>query len=132
MYLTTGKLARQSGVNVETIRYYERQGLLPLPPRKSSGYRLWPPDTVKRIRFIKHAQELGFSLREISELLSIQTNKNKTCLEVKKIAEEKIADINQKITSLQKIKKALIEISNTCPGKGPISECPILDAIEKM
>ncbi len=131
MHLTTGRLAKEAGVNIETIRYYERQGLLPRPPRKSSGYRLWPLDTVKRIRFIKHAQELGFSLREISELLSLRTEANKTCLEVKQIADEKIADIDQKIKSLKRIKKALKKLSQTCPGSGPISDCPILDALEK-
>ncbi len=130
-FLTTGKLAKDSGVNVETIRYYERRGLLPRPPRKTSGYRLWPSDTVKRIRFIKHAQELGFSLREISELLSLRTDKTTSCSEIKRIAEEKIADIDQRIRSLMKIRKALKRLSEICPGRGPVSECPILEALEE-
>jgi MerR family mercuric resistance operon transcriptional regulator len=130
-FLTTGRLAREAGVNVETIRYYEKRGLLPKVPRKASGYRLWPKDTVKRIRFIRHAQELGFSLREIAELLSLRTDENTSCYEIKRIAEEKITDIDKKIRSLQTIKKALRKLSKTCPGSGPVSDCPILEAMEK-
>jgi len=130
-YITTGHLAKAAGVNVETIRYYERRGLIPPPPRKSSGYRLWPIETIKRIRFIKHAQQLGFSLKEISELLSLRADSTISCAEIKKIADEKIADIDQKISSLLKIRQALKELSESCPGRGPISECPIIEAFEK-
>ncbi len=130
-YLTTGRLAREAGVNVETVRYYERRGLLPKVPRKSSGYRLWPPDTVKRIRFIKHAQDLGFSLREIYELLSLRTDKTRSCSVVKKIADEKIADIDEKIKALRRIRKALLKLSEICPGSGPVSDCPILEALDR-
>ena len=130
-FLTTGRLAREAGVNIETIRYYEKRGLLPKVSRKASGYRLWPEDTVKRIRFIRHAQELGFSLREIAELLSLRTDQNTSCYEIKKIAEEKITEIDKKIRALQRIKKALKKLSKTCPGNGPVSDCPILEAIEK-
>ncbi len=130
-YLTTGRLAKEAGVNVETIRYYEKRGLLPKVPRKASGYRLWPKETVKRIRFIKHAQELGFSLREISELLSLRLNESTSCAEIKRVADEKIMDIDKKIRSLRRIKMALQRLSRTCPGKGPVSECPILEAFDK-
>ncbi len=130
-YLTTGRLAREAGVNVETVRYYERRGLLPKVPRKSSGYRLWPPDTVKRIRFIKHAQDLGFSLREIYDLLSLRTDNTRSCSVVKKIADEKIADIDEKIKALRRIRKALLKLSETCPGSGPVSDCPILEALDR-
>jgi MerR family mercuric resistance operon transcriptional regulator len=130
-YLTTGRLAREAGVNVETVRYYERRGLLPKVPRKSSGYRLWPPDTVKRIRFIKHAQDLGFSLREIHDLLSLRTDNTRSCSVVKKIADEKIADIDGKIKALRRIRKALLKLSETCPGSGPVSDCPILEALDR-
>ncbi len=130
-YLTTGHLAKEAGVNIETIRYYEKRGLLPKVPRKASGYRLWPKETVKRIRFIRHAQELGFSLREIAELLSLRTDNKTSCSEIKRIAEEKITDIDKKIRSLKKIKKALQKLSGTCPGSGPVSDCPILEAMER-
>ncbi len=131
-YLTTGQLAKEAKVNVETIRYYEKRALLPKPKRKVSGYRMWPEETVKRIRFIKHAQELGFSLKEIKELLSIKTSEKNTCLDVKKLAEEKIREIEEKIDSLKKIKTALQRLAKTCPGKGPVSECPILDELERL
>jgi len=129
--LTTGKLARRAGVNIETVRYYERQGLIPKPPRRESGYRLYPPDMVKRIQFIKHAQELGFSLKEISELLSLKLDPETPCHEVRKRAEAKITDIEEKIKTLQKMKKALSRLTKACSGRGPVSECPILEALEK-
>ncbi|HDO35560.1 MAG TPA: MerR family transcriptional regulator [Nitrospirae bacterium] len=128
--LTIGKLAKQAEVNIETIRYYERRGLIPKPPRRESGYRQYPRDTVTRIQFIKRAKELGFSLREILELLSLRVDPATTCGDVKKRAEIKIADIEEKIRTLQRMKKALMKLTVECKGRGPVSECPILEALD--
>ncbi len=133
--LTIGRLAERAGVNVETIRYYERKGLIPKPPRRRSlwgrpGYRQYPPETVKRIHFIRHAKELGFSLKEIAELLSLRVAPDITCAEVKRRAEAKIADIEEKIQTLQRMKKALSKLAGECKGRGPVSECPILEALD--
>ncbi len=129
--LTTGQLARQAGVNVETLRYYERQGLLPEPPRSPSGYRRYPREGVARIRFIKRAQELGFSLNEIGELLSLRHDANTTCNEVRERAENKIADINTKLGDLERMRRALVRLAESCPGQGPGEDCPILDYLEE-
>lgn len=128
--LTIGKLAEKAKVNRETIRYYERRGLIPEPPRLESGYRQYPSDTVLRIQFIKRAKEMGFSLKEISELLLLKVDLNTTCDDVKKKTEKKIEEIEEKIKTLQKIKKALTKLTELCRGQGSKSECPILDALE--
>ncbi len=129
--LKTGELAKQAGVNVETLRFYEREGLLPEPPRRASGYREYPPDTVQRIRFIQRAKELGFTLREIKGLLELRVDPETTCAEVKEHAAEKIADVKQKISDLKRIERALNKLMNTCRGSGPIDDCPILKHLEK-
>lgn len=125
-----GQLAKKAEVNVETIRYYERRGLIPEPPRRKSGYRQYSPETVARIQFIRHAKELGFSLKEISELLSLRVDPKTTCGDVKRMTEAKIADIEEKIRALQGMKKALLKLKARCRGRGPAGECPILDALE--
>ena len=127
--LTISELAKQGGVNLQTIRYYERVGLLPKPPRSASGYRLFSPDGVHRIRFIKRAQELGFSLKEIKELLVLRIHPGSTSADVRKRAECKIADIEEKIKSLRAMKKALVRLTATCCGEGLASECPILERL---
>lgn len=128
--LTTGQLARKAHVNVETLRYYERRGLMPEPPRRESGYRQYSEGDVARIQFIKRAQDLGFSLKEIAELLSLRVDPHTTCADVKKKAEVKIFDIDQKIKTLQGIKKALTKLTALCRGRGPTSQCPILEAMD--
>lgn len=129
--LTIGGLASQGGVNVETIRYYERRGLLPTPSRARSGYRLYADNAVRRLRFIRQAQFLGFSLNEIQDLLSLRMQPGTTCADIRQRAREKIATVNDKIEDLQRIKSALTKLARACQGKGPISECPILEALEK-
>ncbi len=129
--LKTGEVAKQTGVNVETLRFYEREGLLVEPPRRASGYREYPPDTVQRIRFIQRAKELGFTLREIKGLLELRVDPETTCTEVKEQAAEKIADVKQKISDLKKIERALNKLMNTCRGSGPIDDCPILKHLER-
>ncbi|WP_298433547.1 MerR family DNA-binding protein [Geobacter sp.] len=128
--MTIGQVAKRAEVNIETIRYYERQGLIPSPPRRESGYRQYSGGTVERVRFIKRAQELGFSLKEIAELLSLRVAPDISCSEVKRRAEAKITDIEEKIRTLQKMKEALARLASTCSGRGPTSECPILEALE--
>ena len=128
--LTIGQLAKKAGVNIETIRYYERRGLILEPHRSHSGYRQYSLDDVARIQFIKSAKELGFSLREILELLSLRVEPGTTCKDIKELIEAKISDIEQKIRALGSMKKALIKLKTECRGQGPIGECPILEALE--
>ncbi len=129
--LTIGKLAKRADVNIETIRYYERRGLIPKPRRRESGYREYSDETAKRILFIKRAKDLGFSLKEINELLSLKLDPGTSCSEVRKKAEMKLEDIESKIKTLRKMKKALVNLTNSCSGSGPVRECPILEALEK-
>lgn len=130
MSLKIGEVAERGAVNLQTIRYYEREGLLPAPPRRASGYRMFPESTVRRIRFIKRAQELGFTLAEIRELLALRVEKGRKSSEVRALAEAKIADIETKIHSLSAMKNALTGLTAQCSGCGPASECPILESIE--
>ncbi len=128
--LTIGELARRAGVKVATLRYYERRGLLDPPPRTPGGYRLYPRSEIRRVRFIKNAQSLGFSLAEIKELLLLKVDPGTTCQQVKARAQAKLAQIEEKISSLQEMKKALADISARCRGRGPLTACPILEAME--
>lgn len=130
MALKIGQVAERGGVNLQTVRYYEREGLLPEPPRLQSGYRIFPEQTVRRVRFIKRAQELGFSLAEIRELFSIQIDPHKDCSDVQRLARAKVDDIEERIRTLQSIKRVLTKLADACPGRGPSSECPILESIE--
>lgn len=129
-HLTIGKIARGAGTGVETIRFYERQGLIAKPGRTSSGYRMYPPDAMRRLRFIRHAKELGFSLREIKELLSLRVTAGKSCGDVRQRARQKITEIDHRIAALARMKQALVKLSAACSGKGPVAACPILDALE--
>ena len=128
---TTGELARRAGVNVETLRFYERKGLLPVPPRRPSGYREYPAESVPRIRFIKRAQELGFTLGEIRELLTLRVQPGATPAEVRERAERKLADIRQKLSDLKAIERALGKLTAACSGDGPLADCPILHHLER-
>ena len=128
--LTIGQVARHAGVGIETVRFYERQGLLVEPARKQSGYRQYGEDVVARLRFIRRAKELGFSLKEIKELLALRVDPTTTCAEVRSKAAAKIADVEQKVEALQRIRQALVKLTAVCRGRGPTSECPILDALD--
>ena len=132
MALTTGELAQQSGVNLQTIRFYEREGLLPAPPRLSSGYRAFPAASVSRVRFIKRAQELGFTLTEIHDLLSLRVDKTRDRAQVRRMARSRLAEIEGKIASLETMRAALTHLAATCTGHGPADECPILQAIDSQ
>jgi MerR family copper efflux transcriptional regulator len=130
--LTTGKLATEGGVNLETVRYYERRGLLPKPPRTPAGYRTFDAEAVRRLRFIKQAQALGFSLREIRELLALRVDPRTSCGDVRRRAEAKIADIEGKLRALRAMKRALVRLTATCAkGSAPVSACPILESLEE-
>ncbi len=129
--LTIGHLAKQSGVNLETVRYYERRGLLPRPPRSATGYRLFPAEAARRLKFIRRAQELGFSLTEIRELLSLRMSRTTTSAAIRARAEAKIADIEAKIRSLESMKKTLRRLTRVCDGCAPVAECPILESLDR-
>lgn len=129
--MTIGQVAKKAGVNIETIRYYERRGLIPEPKRRESGYRQYTDEAVRRIRFIKRVQKLGFSLKEIAELLSLRVSPSTTCAEIKSKVESKIAEIDAKIRALRQMKKALKDLSDRCVGgSAPSSDCPILESLE--
>ena len=130
MSMKIGEVADRGGVNLQTIRYYEREGLLPQPPRLPSGYRVYSEPTVRRVRFIKRAQELGFTLAEIRELLSLRIDHDRDRSEVRAIAEAKVADIQEKIRTLSSMKEALVRLTEHCCGHGPASECPILESLD--
>jgi MerR family mercuric resistance operon transcriptional regulator len=127
--LTIGKVARRAEIGVETVRFYEREGLIEEPERTASGYRHYEEEVVDRLRSIRRAKKLGFTLGEIKELLSLRVDPVASCAEVKRRAEAKIADIEGKIHSLQKMRQALVKLSKACSGRGRTSECSILDAI---
>lgn len=129
--LSIGQVAARAGVGVETVRFYERAGLIPHPVRTASGYRQYDEATVTRLRFIRRAKDLGFTLKEIATLLSLRHDTTTTAGEVKQEAERKIAEIDSKIRSLQRIRRALRKLADTCPGHGPTSDCPILEALER-
>ena len=122
--------AQQAGVNVQTIRYYERRGLLPSPPRRRSGYRELRTDTVRRVRFIKRAQELGFSLDEIAELLQLRVAKPRNRVRVRAVAERRVQQIEQKIAELDALRKTLQHLIHQCHA-GTTLDCPIIEAFEQ-
>ncbi|MCR4290021.1 MAG: heavy metal-responsive transcriptional regulator [Candidatus Scalindua sp.] len=126
-----GKVAKRSGVGVETVRYYEREGLIPEPDRSASGYRLYSETVVKQVQFIQHAKTLGFSLKEIGELIALKTTSGATCKSVRVKATAKVENIQHKIDSLEKMKAALLPLIDECQANKPISDCPILNALDE-
>jgi len=126
-HMTIGTAARQAGVGVETIRFYERRGLLEQPPKPSgAGIRRYAPETVQRVRFIRQAQQLGFSLRQIEELLSLEANPAADCSDVRLRALAKIEEVNARIGPLAEIRSALVRLLAACPGSGALGACSIL------
>jgi MerR family copper efflux transcriptional regulator len=129
--LTIGDVAKQANVHIETLRYYERRGLVARPPRTMSNYRLYPADAVRRVRFIKRTQELGFSLKEIQELLSLRVAPKARCTDVRERALAKIHDIEERMRVLQGMKKALTKLAAECSSpRAPLSDCPILESLD--
>lgn len=130
MNMTISKVARKASVGVETVRFYERRGLIEQPPKpKSGGFRIYPEEAVARIRFIRQAQELGFSLREIEELLSIRIDPAADCADVRAHAQAKFDEVKKKIAHLRCIGDALEELMDVCPGTGAIRKCSIMEAL---
>lgn len=126
--LSIGRLARAADVGVETIRFYEREGLLPEPARTASGYRQYPLDTIDRLGFVRRAKRLGFSLAEIRELLALAHADGERA-RVKAIAEQKLSVIEQRIGELTRMRDALTGLTHQCSGRGPIEGCPIIEAL---
>lgn len=129
--LTIGRLARLVGVNIQTIRYYERCGILHPVSKTESGYRLYEERELERLKFIRHAQEWGFTLKEIGELLELKTFPLSACRKVKKRAEDKLKIVEEKIESLKRLKRVLRELIFACEKRMPLEGCPILKPIEK-
>jgi len=127
--LTIGRVAKLAGVNVETVRYYQRRGLLAEPDKPHMGYRRYPADIVKHIRFIKRAQALGFTLEEITELLRLE--EARACAETRDLAAHKMQLIEQKLTDLTAMRKALAGLVQQCDRKQPAKECPIIQVLEQ-
>jgi Hg(II)-responsive transcriptional regulator len=130
--LTIGEVSRLAGVNRETLRYYEREGIIDPPSRKDSGYRIYPLDTVKRIRFIKRAQTLGFSLKEIMDMLALRNDaQDATCRDVKQYAQDKVKTIEKKLADLKRMRSRLRDLIAVCDEENSVNACPILDAFEE-
>ena len=130
MALKIGEVAYQAGVSVETIRYYERLGVIAEASRSSSGYRRFDPEAVREVGFVKRAQELGFSLEEIRELLQLCLTPTAPATMVRQRAETKLVSIEAKIADLERMRDALHSLTQACCGTGPIGDCAILDALE--
>ncbi len=130
MGLTIGKISRLSGVPIDTIRFYEKNGLIPPPQRRDSGYRDYDRGTVSRLLFIKKAKELGFTLSEIREILDLRTLPGESCVQVQSLAEQKIRSVQDKIRSLEEIHLALKRLLEECHHHPSPSLCPILDYLE--
>lgn len=129
--LRIGELAAAADVGVQTIRYYERRGLLPPPPRSAAGYRRYPPAAVERVRFIRRTKGLGFSLCEIAELLELRTRERGQCADVRQQIDGKLADLESRIADLRRVVSALQLLREECDREDPAGECPMLDALER-
>lgn len=128
--LSIGQVARRAGVGVETVRFYERQGLLDEPERRASGYRQYGDEAVAVLRFIRRAKELGFTLKEIKGLLALRLDAAATRKDVRREARAKVADIEAKIADLQRMRDALLTLVDQCHGDGAATGCPILKALQ--
>lgn len=127
---TIGQVAREAGIGVETVRYYEREGLLAAPQRRHSGYRQFDHEAIERLKFIKQAQRLGFTLREIKELLALRLDPQTSRAEIRSRAIAKVEDIDDRIADLARMKAALVPLIEACDGQGAIDGCPILGAMD--
>ncbi len=124
-----GEVAKAAGLGIDTIRFYEREGLIPPPPRRPSGYRVYSPDVVVSLRFIKRAKELGFSLKEIAELLRLDSSSGATPAEFLERAQAKLEDLEERIRALQRMRRSIRKLIESCPGRGPLRDCSILRAL---
>ena len=124
-----GQLAEKTAVNVQTVRFYERKGLLAPTERLASGYRKFGDHTVDRIQFIRNAQRIGYSLEEIRELLELRVNQENPCEHVRKLTDTKICEVDEKIKALEELRSRLEKLSSLCDHGGPEGECPILEIL---
>lgn len=129
MHFTIGILAQRADVAVDTIRYYERERLLPEPERKSSGYRQYDEQAVERVRFIRRAKDLGFTLEEIRELLSLESDREKGVEGVRRRAQERMAELDRRIAQMTEMRNDLARLIDACPGSGDPECCPILSSL---
>ena len=130
--LKVGEISKIVGINVETLRYYEKIKIMPEPKRIESKYRVYDNSDVQRLLFIKRGKELGFTLKEIKELLELKIESTATCGDVKHLSEHKLKDVNEKIADLKRIKKVLEKLINQCVCEEvSTDECPILEVISK-
>ena len=130
MALTIGQVATAADVNIQTIRYYERRGLFPTPKRTAAGYRQYADEAVARLRFIKHAQDLGFSLNEVQDLLGLRVRHGAACDAVERRTRQKIEVVQQRIRDLQRMKRTLERLASACAARRPTDDCPILEVLE--
>jgi Hg(II)-responsive transcriptional regulator len=131
--MTIGRIAGAAGVGVETVRFYERRGLIAQPPKPNgTGFRIYSEETVHRIWFIRQAQEIGFSLREIDELLSLRADPLADCADVRERATIKREEVDRKMAQLERIRSALKELIAACPGRGALRTCTIMEALVDM
>jgi Hg(II)-responsive transcriptional regulator len=124
-----GEVAGEAGVNIQTLRFYERRGLLKTPSRRPSGYREYTSDSVRRVRFIKRAQQLGFTLNEVQDLLRLRDDRSVPCPEVRATADAKVVEIDEKIRHLKAMKKALETLAKSCAASRE-HQCPLLEALD--
>ena len=127
---TIGLVAQQAGVGVETVRFYQRRGLIQEPPTPARGFRVYPEETIERIRFIRRAKDLGFTLGEIAGLLELKVDPSQNCSSVKAFALDKIALIEEKIGSLDDMRQQLVRLTEACDNGKPTSDCAILEALQ--
>ena len=129
--MTIGKVAERAGVSKQAIRFYERKGIVSKPLRTSLDWRLYSEETVRRVRFVKRVQEIGFSLREIKELLALRATREAKCQDVRRQALHKIEEIDEKIRMLEAIKDVLRKLVKECAStRAPVSDCPILESLD--
>ncbi|MEQ8322069.1 MAG: heavy metal-responsive transcriptional regulator [Rhodospirillales bacterium] len=130
--LNIGEVARLGGVSVEAMRYYEQQGLIAPPDRNANGYRKYSPEAIRRIRFIKRAQDVGFTLKDIGDLLALKADPGASCRDVRERAQYKLVEIEEKLAVLAQMRDVLAKWTSTCPSEGQVNACPILDALDGM
>lgn len=129
--LSIGQVAEEAGVGVETVRFYQRQGLVQEPAREGTRHRRYSPDAVARIRFIRGAQNLGFSLKEIEDLLQLRLSPGASKAEIRARAEAQVAEIEEKARDLRRMRDTLLKLIGACEGMGPLEDCPILEAFDQ-
>lgn len=130
--LSIGKLAKAAGVGIDTIRFYEKSGLLPSPPRRASGYRQYRSSDLRRLIFIRRAKEVGFSLEEVAELLALKTSNGRGIAKVREVAQLKLAVVERKLEELERMRGVLKGLVESCPGKGSVDHCPILNSFDAV